>query len=140
MFAVGLPGFCTFLYVVRVLQAMQRTKVAFWLYLCEKRLQHHLGDRLRPPARVRGLALSLSIAYTLAAIVGVYVLRSWLGPLGTPRVWAPLRRVGIATAVMAVAVAVVLNLSGSTAASACSCASARRWSSGWSSTSAPPLH
>jgi len=52
---------------------------------------------------VRGLALSLSIALHARAIVGVYVRASWLGPLGTPRVWAPLRRVGIATAVMAVA-------------------------------------
>ena len=114
MFAVGLPGFCTFLYVVRVLQAMQRTKVAFWLYLCENACNIILAIAFVHPLGVRGLALSLSIAYTLAAIVGVYVLRSWLGPLGTPRVWAPLRRVGIATAVMAVAVAVVLNLSGST--------------------------
>ena len=35
MFALGLPGFCTYLYLVRVLQSMQRTRVAFYLYLVE---------------------------------------------------------------------------------------------------------
>ena len=38
MFALGLPGFCAYLYFVRVLQAMQRTKVAFFLYLIENAL------------------------------------------------------------------------------------------------------
>ena len=27
MFSLGLPGFCTYLYLVRVLQSMQRTRV-----------------------------------------------------------------------------------------------------------------
>ena len=70
MFALGLPGFCTFLYVVRVLQAMQRTRVAFWLYLLENAVNVVLALALVQPLGVRGLALSLSIAYTVAAVVG----------------------------------------------------------------------
>ncbi len=51
MFAVGLPGFCTYLYLVRVLQSMQRTRVAFYLYLVENALDVRVGARPRPPAR-----------------------------------------------------------------------------------------
>ena len=64
MFALGLPGFCTYLYFVRVLQSMQRTKVAFYLYLVENGLNVVLALVLVRPLGVRGLALSLSIAYT----------------------------------------------------------------------------
>lgn len=111
MFALGLPGFCTYLYVVRVLQAMQRTKTAFWLYTVENGLNVILALALVHPMGVPGLALSLSVAYTVAAGFGLLVLRRWLGPLGDPQVWAPLRRAAVATAVMAVVVLLVSNLS-----------------------------
>jgi len=114
LFSLGLPGFCTFLYVVRVLQAMQRTRVAFWLYLVENGLNVALAVALVHPLGVRGLALSLSIAYSVAALVGLAVLRHWLGRLGSPRVWAPLRRVAVATLVMGAVVLVVSNISGAT--------------------------
>jgi putative peptidoglycan lipid II flippase len=112
LFSLGLPGFCAYLYVVRVLQSMQRTKVAFWLYLVENAINVVFAVALVHPLGVRGLALSLSIAYSAAAIAGVVVLRRWLGPLGDARTWAPLRRVAIATVVMGVVVLVVSNLSG----------------------------
>jgi putative peptidoglycan lipid II flippase len=111
MFALGLPGFCTFLYVVRVLQSMQRTKVAFWLYLLENGLNIVLAVALVHPLGVRGLALSLSLAYSAAAVVGLWVLRRWLGHLGTPGAWVPLRGVLVSSALMAVVVLVVVNLS-----------------------------
>ena len=60
MFALGLPGFCTYLYLVRVLQSMQRTKVAFYLYLVENASEHRSGPPPRPPprrARPRPLAV-----------------------------------------------------------------------------------
>jgi putative peptidoglycan lipid II flippase len=114
LFGLGLPGFCTFLYVVRVLQSMQRTRVAFWLYLMENGINVVLALALVHPLGVRGLALSLSIAYTVAALAGLAVLRGWLGPLGDARTWAPLRRVCGASAVMGVVVLVVLNVSGAT--------------------------
>jgi putative peptidoglycan lipid II flippase len=114
MFALGLPGFCSYLYIVRVLQSMQRTKVAFYLYLIENTINVALGVALVHPLGVRGLALSLSVAYTVGALIGLWLLRHWFGPLGTPGIWTPLRRVGAATAVMAVVVLVVSNLTGAT--------------------------
>jgi putative peptidoglycan lipid II flippase len=115
MFALGLPGFCTYLYVVRVLQSMQRTKVAFFLYLGENGINIALALGLVHSLGVRGLALSLSVAYTVSALVGLAVLRRWFGPLGSPALWAPLRRVGWASLAMGLVVLVVSNLSGSTA-------------------------
>jgi putative peptidoglycan lipid II flippase len=114
MFALGLPGFCTYLYVVRVLQSMQRTKVAFYLYLVENAINVVLAIVLVHPLGVRGLALSLSIAYTVGAVAGLALLRRWFGPLGSPATWEPLRRVGLASVAMGLTVLVVSNLSGST--------------------------
>ena len=114
MFALGLPGFCTYLYLVRVLQAMQRTKVAFYLYLVENALNIVLALLLVHPLGVRGLALSLSIAYTVAAVLALVTFRQWFGHLAERETWAPLVRVIIATVPMAVVVLVVSNLSAST--------------------------
>ena len=111
---MGLPGFCTYLYVVRVLQSMQRTKVAFYLYLIENAINIALAVVLVRPLGVRGLALSLSVAYTVGALLGLALLRRWFGPLGTEGTWTPLRRVGVATLAMGVVVLVVSNLSGAT--------------------------
>ncbi len=113
MFALGLPGFCTYLYVVRVLQSMQRTKVAFYLYLIENGINVALAVVLVHPLGVRGLALSLSVAYTVGALIGLALLRHWFGRLGTPETWDPLRRVVVASLAMGVTVLVVSNLSGS---------------------------
>jgi putative peptidoglycan lipid II flippase len=114
MFALGLPGFCCYLYLVRVLQSMQRTKVAFYLYLVENGLNVVLAVALVHPLGVRGLALSLSISYTVAALLALAVFRQWFGRLGTPGTWDPLWRVVVASVPMAVVVLVVSNLSGST--------------------------
>ncbi len=111
MFALGLPGFCVYLYVVRVLQTMQRTEVAFWLYLVENGLNVVLAVALVHPLGVRGLALSLSVAYSVAAVLGLVVLRRWLGRLAAPGAWRPLRRVAVATVAMGLVVLVVSNLS-----------------------------
>jgi putative peptidoglycan lipid II flippase len=113
LLAIGLPGFCTFLFVVRVLQSMQRTRVAFWLYVIENGLNIVLALALVHSLGVRGLAISLAAAYTVAAGLGLLVLRSWLGRLGAPGSWQPLRGVVIATVAMGAAVLVVSNLSGS---------------------------
>jgi putative peptidoglycan lipid II flippase len=114
MFALGLPGFCTYLYIVRVLQSMQRTKVAFYLYLIENTINVALAVVLVHPLGVRGLALSLAIAYSVGALIGLALLRRWFGSLGTPETWDPLRRVAVASLAMGATVLVVSNLSGST--------------------------
>jgi putative peptidoglycan lipid II flippase len=118
MFSLGLPGFCTYLYLVRVLQSMQRTKVAFYLYLVENALNIVLAVLLVRPLGVRGLALSLSIAYTVAAVLALAVFRQWFGRLAERETWAPLWRVVAASVPMAVVVLVVSNLSGSTSVGA----------------------
>lgn len=110
--AAGLPGFCSFLFVVRALQAMQRTKVAFWLYLVENAINVVLALALVHSMSVRGLAVSVSVAYSVAAVLGVAVLRGWLGNLGGKRAWSPLRGSALSTIVMGIAVLVVSNLSG----------------------------
>jgi putative peptidoglycan lipid II flippase len=110
MFALGLPAFCAFLYIVRVLQAMQRTQVAFWLYLVENIVNVAVALALVHPLGVRGLALSVSIAYTVVAVAGLFVLRGWLGTLGGRATWRPLRRVIGATLVMGAVVVVLSSL------------------------------
>jgi putative peptidoglycan lipid II flippase len=114
MFALGLPGFCSYLYIVRVLQAMQRTRVAFYLYLVENGINVALAVLLVHPLGVRGLALALSAAYSISALLGLGLLRRWFGHLGTASTWAPLRRVALATLAMGAVVLVVSSLSGAT--------------------------
>jgi putative peptidoglycan lipid II flippase len=110
--AAGLPGFCSFLFVVRALQSMQRTKVAFWLYVVENALNIVLAVALVHSMSVRGLALSVTVAYSVAALLGVAVLRNWIGHFGGRRAWSPLRGSALSTVVMGVVVLVVSNLSG----------------------------
>jgi putative peptidoglycan lipid II flippase len=114
MFALGLPGFCAYLYFVRVLQSMQRTRVAFYLYLVENGLNIVLALALVHTLGVRGLALSLSIAYTVSAVLALAVFHRWFGRLADRASWAPLVRVIIAAVPMGVVVLVVSNLSAST--------------------------
>jgi putative peptidoglycan lipid II flippase len=112
MFALGLPGFCVFLYMIRILQAMQDTRTAFRLYLVENGLNIVFGVALVGPLGVRGLALSLSIAYTAAAVLALAVIRRRVGGLGGDDLTTPVKRVVAATAVMAVATVLALNVSG----------------------------
>ena len=49
MFSLGLPGFCVFLYMTRVLQSMQDTRTAFYLYLVENVINVVVGLLLVGP-------------------------------------------------------------------------------------------
>jgi putative peptidoglycan lipid II flippase len=111
MFALGLPGFCIFLYMIRVLQAMQDTRTAFYLYLVENVINIVAGVALVGPLGVRGLALSVSIAYTAAAILAVQVIGHRIGGLGGSTLTDPLRRVVVATLVMAVLTVLAVSVS-----------------------------
>jgi len=113
MFALGLPGFCTFLYMVRVFQAMQDTRTAFKLYVVENAVNIVFGVLLVGPLGVRGLALSVSIAYSVAALLAMAVVRQRIGGLGGDDLTTPVKRVLGASAVMAVATVLALNVSGS---------------------------
>ncbi len=113
MFTLGLPGFCTFLYAVRVFQAMQDTRTAFVLYGVENGVNVVAGLALVGPLGVRGLALSLSLAYVVAGVTSLYLLHQRLGGIGTDILAGPLRRVTAASLVMGVVAVVVVNLSAS---------------------------
>ena len=51
MLALGLPGFCVFLYTVRAFQAMQDLRTAFWLYVVENGVNVALAIVLVGPTR-----------------------------------------------------------------------------------------
>jgi putative peptidoglycan lipid II flippase len=114
MFALGLPGFCLFLYMVRVLQSMQDTRTAFYLYLVENGVNIIFGVALVGPLGVRGLALSISIAYTVAAVLALLVIRNRIGGLGGDNLTRPIKRVIGASAVMAVVTVLAVNVSSAT--------------------------
>ncbi len=64
------------------------------------------------PLGVRGLALSLSIAYSAAALLAMAVIRRRVGGLGGDDLTVPVRRVLAASAVMAVTTVLAVNVSG----------------------------
>jgi putative peptidoglycan lipid II flippase len=109
MFSLGLPGFCVFLYMVRVFQSMQDARTAFKLYVVENAVNIIVGIALVGPLGVRGLALSVSIAYTVAAVLAMAVVRQRVGGLGGPDLTTPVKRVAAASVVMGVATVLALN-------------------------------
>ena len=102
MLAVGLPGFCTFLLLMRAFQAMQDTKSVFRLYLIENGINVVLALVLVGPMGVRGLALSISVAYTLAALIAAAELAVPLEGLDLWRVSRPIARVVLLSVLMGV--------------------------------------
>ncbi len=108
MFALGLPSYCVFQYEIRVLEAMQRARTAFWFSMVPNGFNLVLALILVHLIGVPGLALALSIAYSIGAIWGLAVLRGWLGPLGSRRLWMPLRSMGVSTVAMAAVVVVIM--------------------------------
>jgi len=71
--AAGLPGFTLFQLCVRGLQAMQRAREVFYLYVLQNGLTIALCVALGRHS-IAGLTSSVSIAYTGAAFIAVYVL------------------------------------------------------------------
>jgi hypothetical protein len=100
--------------MVRVLQSMQDTRTAFYLYLVENGINIIAGVALVGPFGVRGLALSISIAYTAAAILALSVIRHRIGGLGGDSLTRPIKRVIGASAVMAVVTVLAVNVSSAT--------------------------
>jgi putative peptidoglycan lipid II flippase len=113
LLALGLPSYCTYLLSVRAFQAMRDTRTTFWLYLAENGANVLLAILLVGPLGVRGLALALSLAYTLGAIGALSVLRRRLSGLGGHLVLPALARAIALSALMAVAIAVVETVAGS---------------------------
>ncbi|MHB1972819.1 MAG: murein biosynthesis integral membrane protein MurJ [Acidimicrobiales bacterium] len=112
MFALGLPGFSVFFLATRAFQAMQDTRTAFVCYALENGTNVLLAFVLYTPLGVRGLALAYSVAYTLAAIVALAVLRERIGRIGGRTLLLGAGRAVILSLVMAFAVAFVSALLG----------------------------
>jgi putative peptidoglycan lipid II flippase len=113
MLSLGLPGFCVFLYAVRVLQAVQDLRSAFWLYAFENAVNIVLAVVLAGPYGVRGIALSISVAYSLGAVVALAYVRARVQGLGGEVIGRPLGRVLAATAALVLGAVLGSNVSGS---------------------------
>ena len=107
LLALGLPGFTAFQLVVRSYQAMTDARTPFLLYLLENAINVVAAFALYPSLGVRGLALSVTVAYSLSALVGLSSLRGRLAGLEGSRLVRHLGRIGLPTVVMAVVVALV---------------------------------
>jgi putative peptidoglycan lipid II flippase len=108
---VGLPGFTCFQFAIRGLQAMQRARDAFWLYLFENGLTIVLAVAIGRHS-VAALTASVSIAYSVAAVVALEVVRRRAGSLGAPGCYRPLGRIAIASAATGLVTVLVSSIAG----------------------------
>jgi len=113
-FALGLPGFCIFQFVIRAFQTRHHGHAAFALYVVENALTIALAIALVGPLHVTGLALANSIAYSATAVVGFVWLRKDLGALMGPGTARAVTRVLGASLAMGLVAIVAVNLSTST--------------------------
>lgn len=111
--SLGLPGYCAYLFLMRAYQAMQDTRSAFYLYLVENGLNVVLALALFGPLGVRGLALSLSVAYTAAAVAAAVHLRGKAGGMDAALLLRPVARSLGASVIMGAVAAVAAALVGS---------------------------
>ena len=107
LFAIGLPGFCVYLFLMRAYQAMQDTRSVFGLYLVENGINVALALALYPALGVRGLALAYALAYTAGTAVAMARLRRRTGGLDGAALLRSGLRVAAASAAMAAAVLAV---------------------------------
>lgn len=88
-FAVGLPGFSSYLYALRAFYAMKNTKIPFQINCFENALNIVTAVVFVRIWGIVGLALSFALAYTVAAVVATVVLTrhspgfDWRGLLRT---------------------------------------------------------
>ena len=73
-FAVGLPGFSTYLYALRGFYAMKDTRTPFLINLVENAINIVLAVVFARLWGVVGLALAFALAYNVAAVIAVVVL------------------------------------------------------------------
>ncbi len=99
--ALGLPGFTCFQYAIRGLQAMQRARDAFSLYIVENTCNVVLAITIGRHS-IGVLTATVSISYTVAAVLALLVIRHRAGSLGAPGCYRPLARIALATCVLGV--------------------------------------
>jgi hypothetical protein len=96
-----------------VLQSVQDLRSAFWLYALENGINIVLAVALAGHFGVRGIAFSISAAYTLAAVAALGYVRTRVQGLGGEILGRPLGHVLLATCALVVAAVLGSNISGS---------------------------
>ena len=104
IFALGLPGFSTYLLLMRAFQSQQDARSMFWLYVVENTMTVVLALGLYPVLGVRGLTLAWIAPYTVVLPVVWRRLRRSCGMAVPVGWWADVAK---ATAAMAVVVGVM---------------------------------
>jgi putative peptidoglycan lipid II flippase len=112
LFALGLPAYCVYFLAIRTFQAMRDTRTAFWCYVIENGINIALAFVLYHRLGVQGLALSYSIAYTVAAVVALVVIHHRLGTMGGRAIVSSSLRSLAMAVLMAVVLALVVTLTG----------------------------
>ena len=104
MFSIGLLGFSIYLFTLRAFYAMRDTRTPFFLNVFENGLNIALALLLEPLMGVPGLSLAYGLAYTVAAVVAMGVLRRRIGLLDARRLLRAILKIGAACIAMALAV------------------------------------
>jgi len=103
--SVGLVAFSVYLYTLRGFYALQDTFTPFWINAIENGINVVLALALFPSLGVQGLALAWSGAYTVAAVISVFVLhRRVPHPVDRAVGWSALRAV-VGTVALAIVAA-----------------------------------
>ena len=109
LFAVGLLPFSLYLYALRGFYALHDTRTPFVLNCWENAINVVVAVALYPWIGVRGLALSFSVAYGVAALMTLQSLAKRIGGIGLDlRSRQVIARTTVATAVMTGAVILAL--------------------------------
>ena len=116
-FALGLVGFSIYLFVLRVFYAHQDARTPFIINVGENFLNIVLALFFVTRWGLLGLGLSFAVAYVMAALWALQVLRYKLPTFPLGDIFASLWRMGLAAIVMAEVVWVVARMVGSNSGS-----------------------
>jgi putative peptidoglycan lipid II flippase len=104
LMALGLPAFSCWLFLTSAYQAMQNTRTLFFLYLVENGVNIVSAVLLYPALGVKGLGLSLALAYAAGITAALLDLGRRIGGIGARTIVTSLLRIGAATLAMVAAV------------------------------------
>ncbi len=107
-FAVGLPAFAVYLFVVRAFYARRDTRTPFWLNLTQNVLNVAIMFPLTAALDAAGLALAYSLSYWVIVVVALLALHRAVRRDGGDEPGALLGRVGLTALARSVAVAAVV--------------------------------
>jgi putative peptidoglycan lipid II flippase len=100
-FSVGLLPFSVYLFAMRAFYARHDTFTPFWINCIENAVNVALAFPLYAWLGIPGLALAFSLAYTVAAVITMVVLRAQLHGIDGAQLWSSLSRIVGAGAVVA---------------------------------------